>query len=121
MGLFDWLKSRFRSDFRRQRGLRVDETGVAYERSNGIVESVHWSDLQRVTIFTTDGGPFAEDAFFVLHASQGGCVVPQGAPDSEILLERLQQLPGFDNEAVVRAMSCTTENEFPCWERSQVG
>lgn len=33
------------------------------------------------------------------------------------LLERLQQLDGFNNEAVIDSMGSTDNNEFICWER----
>jgi hypothetical protein len=34
------------------------------------------------------------------------------------MLEKIQQLPGFDNEAVIKAMTSTTNNRFICWQRS---
>lgn len=36
------------------------------------------------------------------------------------LLERLQRLPGFDNEAVVAASASSTEARFTCWARRTV-
>ena len=94
-----------------------DDNGVTCKRSTGLVESVSWNDLQKVSIVTTDDGPFAEDVFYVLYSADAGCVVPQGAPNSSDLLERLQELSGFDSEAVVQAMGCASNNEFVCWER----
>ena len=88
---------------------------VRRELSNGSFEQVDLSELEQVRVMTTDDGPYAEDVFFVLiGAAQTGCVVPQGAmPDQ--LLERLQQLPGFDNAALIQAMSSTDNAEFICW------
>jgi hypothetical protein len=72
-----------------------------------------------IVVLATSDGPFAEDVFFVLSGQDGtGCVIPQGAPESTQLLERLQRLPGFDNEALIRAMSSTQDATFPCWRRS---
>jgi hypothetical protein len=82
------------------------------------VEEVAWSDLQEVSVITTDKGPFSEDVFFVLVGSEGrGCVVPQSATESAVLLERLQQLPGFDNRAFMAAMACTQNEMFVSWRR----
>ena len=119
MRLLSWLRS-LSAPQAHEPSIRlvIDNTGVTCERAGGIVESVAWDDLQKVTIMTTDDGPLAEDVFFVLYGSDGGCVVPQGAPQSDALLERLQDLSGFDNEAVVRAMGCARNNEFLCWERT---
>jgi len=97
----------------------VDDQGVRRELADGKVESVAWEELVEVSILTTCDGPFAEDVFFLLEGRDGtGCVVPQGAPESATLLERLQRLPDFDNQAVIRAMSNTTEERFVCWRWS---
>jgi hypothetical protein len=79
---------------------------------------VAWDDLLEVAILTTADGPFTEDVFFVLVGRGGtGCVVPQGAPEGSQLQERLQRLPGFDNKAVIRAMSSADDATFVCWRR----
>lgn len=99
-------------------GIRIDEHGVRRELADGKVEQVAWDDLLEVSILTTADGPFAEDVFFVLVGPDGsGCVVPQSAPESGALLERVQRLPGFDNPAVIRAMSSVEEARFVCWRR----
>jgi len=119
MGLFEWLKSQFAPSSREPSfRLLIDESGVKCERAGGLVEFVAWDDLQKVAIVTTDEGPFGEDVFFVLHGCEDGCVVPQSAPHSDALLERLQALPGFDNESVVQAMGCVDNHEFVCWDRA---
>jgi hypothetical protein len=77
---------------------------------------VRWDALTEVTLRTTSGGPFEEDVFFVFTYTDG---VPTaiGLGDSEYLLDRLQQLPGFDNEALVRAMSVATESTSVLWRK----
>lgn len=44
-------------------------------------------------------------------------VVPQGEDGVSELLERLQQLSGFNNEALIESMGCTDNKLFLCWER----
>ena len=96
--------------------LSVNDTGIIHDLGNGSVDEVRWDDLRRVEILTTDEGPFLEDFFWVLHGSAGGVVLDASDVERFGLLSRLQQLPGFDNEAVIRA-SCSTENaRFLCWE-----
>lgn len=99
--------------------MAFDEHGVRCVRRNGLVESVTWDDLQIVFIETTDLGPIVDDVFWVLGGSSGGCVVPSEANGCEELVARLQQLPGFDNEAVVRAVQCTDNGTFVCWQRAK--
>jgi hypothetical protein len=98
--------------------IRIDDRGVRRELAGGKVEEVAWDALEEVSVLTTADGPFAEDVFFILAGRDGsGCVVPQGAPESGELLERLQRLPGFDNEAFIRAMSSAEDARFVCWRR----
>jgi hypothetical protein len=97
--------------------VQVSESGVSCTDPDGAIESVAWSNLQQVEIVTTDHGPFLPDVFWVLHGLDTVCVVPQGATGDRELMERLQQLPGFRNEAVIDAMSSTDNRRFLCWEK----
>ena len=82
-------------------------------------ERVRWADLVRVEVLTTDEGPFVEDVWWLLHdANGGGCAVP-GA-QAGLVLPRLQQLPWFDNAAVMLAMASTENARFLAWEREAV-
>ncbi len=88
-------------------------------RPDGTRETIRWDDLDEVRILTTDEGPWQEDVLFLLIAADGqcGCAVPQSSDGSQQLFEQLQQLPGFDNEAVIEAMTSTANAEFVCWKR----
>jgi hypothetical protein len=98
------------------RGITVDGNGVRRVREDGSVEQLNWPDLVEVAVVTTADGPFVEDVSFVLTGRDGsGCVIPHSAPEGPALIERLQELPGFDNEALVRAMSSTEDKKFVCW------
>ena len=98
--------------------VRISDTEVACERPDGKTERVGWSDLQRVEILTTSEGPMVPDVFWILHGTNGGCAIPQGATGERALLERLQALPGFDNGQVIEAMGSTSDRRFLCWEKS---
>jgi hypothetical protein len=118
------LPMSFSSWFRRLRQRAPDRVtftadAVTRTRPDGVQETIRWDDLDEVTILTTDEGPWREDVFFLLSASGGesGCAVPQSADGTRELLERLQQLPGFDNGAVIKAMGSTSVARFVCWKR----
>ena len=102
--------------------VRLSDDAVCCERPDGQTERIAWDDLRRVEIVTTDEGPFLEDVFWVLTAADGGCLtIPQGAggDNTAALLERLgPRLPGFDHEAVIRAMGSTENARFLCWQRA---
>ena len=48
-------------------------------------------------------------------------MIPQGAVGEDTLLDRLQTLAGFENDAVIAAMSSTERQRFLCWEQPNVG
>ena len=95
-----------------------DDTVITRTLPDGKTETVRWDDLQEVGIITTDEGPVAEDVYWMLMGSGGGCAVSGGAKGMKELLARLQQLPGFDNAAVIKAMGSTSNNKFQCWKHS---
>lgn len=109
-----------RSMFRRRAPkaeIVVTAEGVSRQIAADKVESVRWDDLIEVRILTTDDGPRREDVFFVLAGTHDtGVVVPQGDLPAS-LLERLQQLPAFDNTKLIEAMGSTENAEFVCWTR----
>jgi hypothetical protein len=95
-----------------------DDRGVAHRLPDGRVESIRWDELAEVAIVTTDEGPFVDDVHWRLEGDgNAACVVPSETAGMTDLLERLQQLPGFDNEAVIRAMTKTSNARFVVWRR----
>jgi hypothetical protein len=91
--------------------------GILCRSPDGESRSVRWEDLEVVEILTTDDGPFAPDVFWMLHGSNGGVSVPQGASGESELVEKLQSLEGFNNEAFIEAMASTTNQSFVCWKK----
>jgi hypothetical protein len=122
MGLFDWFR-KAQADQQPNPVVQFDEERVTCTRPNGLSEQVRWSDLGAVLIRTTGAGPFVDDFFWVLvgRNATSGCVVPSEAVGCELLLERLQKLPGFDNKAVILASQCVEEQTFLCWENPERG
>ena len=109
--------------FNSRRPVRVDrvtfdDVSVTRTLPDGKTEMVRWDDLQEVGLVTTDEGPAQEDVYWMLVGSAGGCAVSGSAEGINELLTRFQQLPGFDNEAVIKAMGSTSNNRFMCWKRN---
>src|SRR5689334_18788212 len=92
----------------------IDGNGVTRALDDGNIERVAWRDLVEVALVTVETGPFHEDLFFVLGGADGRrCSLP-GAQAAQ-LLPRLQRLPGFDNQQVMRAADCVDDAQFVCW------
>jgi hypothetical protein len=96
--------------------IHLSDSEIVCQRPEGAVERVLWTELQKLELLTTRDGPFAPDAFWVLHGMNSGCVVPLAATGGEELLKRLQTLPGFDNGALIEATSCTSDRTILCWQ-----
>jgi hypothetical protein len=118
MRLLKWLKSRFQmAPINRVAAVDVGDETITFRWAGGSTSSLRWENIERVVIRTTDAGPFDDDVFFVVQAAGTTYVIPQGAAGTNQLRERLQQLPDFDNEAIINSMGCTDNQEFVCWER----
>jgi len=102
--------------------VRVSDSEVRCARPDGKEECVSWSELGAVIIETNDSGPGGTDVYWLLvgDGARSGCVIPQGADGEPELFERLQRIPGFDNEAVIEAMKCVENRRFLCWQKSAV-
>ena len=125
--MFNWLMQMFRRPHSPSRLLPesqftviVDDDRILCQQPSGKTESVAWNDLESVTVETNDTGPWQADVWWILtgDSSSPGCTIPQGATGEEPLLDRLQKLPGFDNEQFIAAMSCTENRTFVCWRRN---
>jgi hypothetical protein len=82
------------------------------------VEQISFPELEAVIIETNDTGPWGMDFWWILAGASGGCTFPQGATGENDAIERLQKLPGFDNEALIAATGSTGNARFVCWRRA---
>lgn len=116
MGFFD----RFRRAKPRVAEVRFTDESITHIRHDGKTETLRWDQLEEVGILTTSDGPHADDVFWVLlgPGRTSGCGIASSATGMDALLARLQRLPGFDNEAVVRAMGSATNARFVCWRKA---
>jgi hypothetical protein len=91
--------------------------GLRTLHDSEVVEEVLWRRLTRVAIKTTDCGPIAEDFHWMLGQDDGkGCAIPQAWPGTKRLLECLQKLPRFDNQALIAASGSVQNATFECWQ-----
>lgn len=98
--------------------VNFDDEEVSCIRPDGYTERVRWDELERVEVITTNEGPWACDVYYVLHGASSGCLVPQGATGDQKLVERLLELPAFDEKLFINAMGCTSNKTFDVWKRS---
>ncbi len=85
---------------------------------NGESEAHPFSTFKKVTVITTDQGPLVDDVFWLILCDTI-LMIAQGTPGEDKLLQRLQELPGFSNEQVIKAISCSDNAAFPVWEKPE--
>jgi len=78
---------------------------------------VRWNAVTEISVRTTARGPFEEDVFFVFTYDDDDPLAI-GLGDSDELLPQLQAMPGFDNEAFVRAMADSEAGASVLWRRA---
>lgn len=105
------------NSFEAQFFISFDEQQIKLKAPGGRVSTILWSELVGVGIQTTDEGPMMPDVFWVLGTKENSLRFPQGAQGESELLTRLQQLPNFDNAALIASMSSTENNFFVCWQK----
>lgn len=77
--------------------------------------------LISVDIVTNAVGSGVADLHWVLSdESQQRVAIPGSATDADKLLDTLGALPGFDHDAIVRAMKSRSNDRFPVWRRSEL-
>jgi hypothetical protein len=110
-------------EWRSQRGrprddprVAIDDERVSVATDTGAVEEIRWDRLRRVE-FKVLGGVGSPGDYWVLEDDDGGCVVPSSSASASALLDRLQELPGFDDGAVMDAILAGTPGAFVCWVR----
>jgi hypothetical protein len=100
----------------------ITENALEYKDVVGQVVVLPWDNLESVVIQTDDSGPFSSDVWWILsgrtaNGTPFACQVPLGATGEKEMIDRLQQLPGFDNEALILAMGSVEDAQFVCWKK----
>ena len=90
--------------------LRLDERGFGTAQLRW-----PWTDLRALGVRTTSDGPWGDDVFWVFLLSDRVFEVPGSQIRGEELEVLQQQLPGLDNEKLVRAMGSVDERMFRLW------
>jgi hypothetical protein len=79
-------------------------------------ESIKWDAIIRIAIETNDQGPFVEDVYWLLASKEKVISYPNEATGTEEMLKRLQEIPTFNNERLIDAMTCTDNQTFILWD-----
>lgn len=104
--------------FERQVHVTWNDAGVSALFPTGEHQTIAWAAVRTVAIETNDSGPWGADVWWLLEGAETRVAYPQGATgDEEMLKELPRRFPGFNDESVIRAMGCTSNARFVCWQR----
>ena len=101
--------------------IAVDGDAFTISYPDGRVERGRLDQVTGVAIETNDSGPWGSDVWWHLEVDGRLVSYAQGATGEGELLPLLQRLPGFDNEAVIRAMGSTDNAVFLAFRKSPSG
>lgn len=96
----------------------LDEKAIRIQEPGGALHVVPWGSIAQVTIRTEHSAQRGFDLAWVLILRDGraSVVLPVDAEGEHELVKVMQaRLPGFDNMAVVEAMSAATDEDFLVW------
>ncbi|MCB1174761.1 MAG: hypothetical protein KDK39_14420 [Leptospiraceae bacterium] len=96
--------------------ISVSQESLVLNYKGGQSHHNSFNEIKKAAIITTDEGPFVDDVFWLL-VLESIVMIPQGIEGEDQLLPRLQQLPGFHNELVIKAMSSVGNDSFEVWSR----
>ena len=79
------------------------------------VNYILWDSIIRIAIETTDKGPQLDD--IILHIASNNKIIsfPSETTGTDQLLERFQQIKGFNNKTFIEAMTSTENKIFILW------
>lgn len=100
--------------------MTFDEDDVRLFQPDSPPTRLAWEDLGQVGIVTTPVGRSEPDLYWILQSLDraSSVVIPMGATGEHELLHELQaRLVGFDNMAVIEAMSSTEAARFVVWQK----
>lgn len=119
MGIWSWLRRRQSRglNFEAEWVVTLDARAITVKPPKGPEQSVWLVGLRGVTIETNDTGPWGADVWWVFFGADDrvACSFPQGATGEKAVIDYLMALPGYDLEAMGRAMRSTRNAVFPVW------
>ncbi len=89
-----------------------DDDFTAADKRNMKTVIIRWADIHRITMITTDTGPFVDDRFYHIVHANGELTLPAHAGGMDDFLARITALPGFDAQALKTALTSMKNNSF---------
>jgi hypothetical protein len=130
LAVLDWLRRIFVKEKSERPVLASEPQGVHVVSDADLITlkvpgalplSIAWSDLEAVAIVSGDATAEPIELFWLLLGGnrRRPVLVPMGVPGEHDLVHAMQaRLDGFDNMAVVEAMSATGRVRFKVWDLS---
>lgn len=115
------MSARFTRGLRRRGGvvprgrLSLDATSVRRLAPDGAEASLAWADLQEVRIVSRPAPTLSQGVRFELRDATTTISIPRPEATQDFI-DRLQELPGFDTEALIEGIGSTLDAEFVCWQ-----
>lgn len=94
-----------------KKDMLITQANLFSKKSYGIHQ------LTKLSIFTSDQGPFLDDVAMVMFFEGDIIVLPSEHKCYKMIYDELSKVVSFDYEAVIKAMSSTENAEFILWRK----
>lgn len=82
------------------------------------IYKLNLDDIKKISVITTDQGPFIEDMFVYIEIPDNNFfVVESEMPEFNFLFTVFESIGGFDYDKFIKATSSTDNAEFICYEK----
>lgn len=97
--------------------VEVTDVAIHVTEPDGATASITRADIAEIAIVTDDAGPWQEDVWWVVtHKTGSSLMYPNGAIGEQDAIGWFNELPGFDDKMVIKAMGSTSVDRFICWK-----
>lgn len=131
--MLDWLRRLFGTNEPPRPALKPEPEGTHVLHDPDLITlkmpdapdaAIAWTDLESVAIVSGDATADPPELYWLLHGRdrRRPLLIPMGLPGEHDLVHAMQaRLEGFDNMAVVEAMSAKGRVGFKIWDAEEVG
>ena len=97
--------------------VEVTDTGIHVTEPDGVTATIDRADIAEIAIVTDGSGPWHDDVWWIVtHKAGHSLMYPNGAIGEQDAIGWFNELPGFDDETVIKAMGSTCVARFICWK-----
>ncbi len=119
MGLFSRLFEKIKVQPEGQYTIIITDEAIKVEYSNRSVESILWTEINKILLINTNAGPSQPDIWLTLKGDNNSCTIPHDSDEFEKVYNIVSKYNGFNFGNFIKSMACADNAEFLLWTRAE--